>query len=102
MMLKNLKVEVDGYIQYLLETESVKAIAVDGANNKWFGTERGGVFLMSPDGTEQKKHFSETNSPLFLQCYYLYRHQRNRHRIYRHNQGNYLLQRQRHTGQKTQ
>lgn len=59
------KVEVDGYIQYLLETESVKAIAVDGANNKWFGTERGGVFLMSPDGTEQKKHFSETNSPLF-------------------------------------
>ena len=59
------KVEVDGYIQYLLETESVKAIAVDGANNKWFGTERGGVFLMSPDGTEQEKHFSETNSPLF-------------------------------------
>jgi hypothetical protein len=58
-------VNIDGYTQYLLETEIVKAIAVDGANRKWFGTERAGVFLLSADGTEQIYHFTEDNSPLF-------------------------------------
>ena len=58
-------VNIDGYTQYLLETEIVKAIAVDGANNKWFGTERAGVFLLSADGTLQIHHFTEDNSPLF-------------------------------------
>lgn len=58
-------VDIDGYVQYLLETESVKAIAIDGANRKWFGTERAGVFLLSADGTEQIHHFTEDNSPLF-------------------------------------
>ncbi len=54
----------DGYTQYLLETEAVTAIAVDGSNKKWFGTERAGVFLMSADGTKQLYHFTEENSPL--------------------------------------
>jgi hypothetical protein len=58
-------VNIDGYNQYLLETEIVKAIAVDGANRKWFGTERAGVFLLSADGTQQIHHFTEDNSPLF-------------------------------------
>ena len=58
-------VNIDGYTQYLLETEIVKAIAIDGANRKWFGTERAGVFLLSADGTEQIHHFTEDNSPLF-------------------------------------
>lgn len=58
-------VNIDGYVQYLLETEIVKAIAVDGANKKWFGTERAGVFLLSADGTQQIHHFTEDNSPLF-------------------------------------
>jgi hypothetical protein len=58
-------VNIDGYTQYLLETEIVKAIAVDGANRKWCGTERAGVFLLSADGTEQIEHFTEDNSPLF-------------------------------------
>jgi hypothetical protein len=58
-------VNIDGYTQYLLETEIVKAIAVDGANRKWFGTERAGVFLLSADGTQQIYHFTEDNSPLF-------------------------------------
>jgi ligand-binding sensor domain-containing protein len=57
-------VEQDGYVQYLLETEAVTAIAIDGANRKWFGTDRAGVFLMSPDGTEELLHFDEVNSPL--------------------------------------
>ncbi|HPI87451.1 MAG TPA: two-component regulator propeller domain-containing protein, partial [Bacteroidales bacterium] len=58
-------VNIDGYTQYLLETEIVKAIAVDPANNKWIGTERAGVFLLSADGTKQIHHFTEDNSPLF-------------------------------------
>ncbi len=57
-------IEQDGYGQYLLETETVTAIAVDGSNRKWFGTERAGLFLMSADGTEQILHFTEDNSPL--------------------------------------
>ena len=35
-------VEVDGYFQYLLGTETVTAIAVDGADRKWFGTKGSG------------------------------------------------------------
>lgn len=58
-------VEQDGYIQYLLENESVTAIAVDGANRKWIGTASAGVFLMSADGTQQVHHFTTENSPLF-------------------------------------
>jgi hypothetical protein len=57
-------VEVDGYFQYLLGTETVTAIAVDGANRKWFGTNGSGVFLMSADGTQQHHHFTQENSPL--------------------------------------
>lgn len=57
-------VDFDGYVQYLLETEAVKAIAVDGANRKWIGTERAGVFLLSADGQKQLYHFTEDDSPL--------------------------------------
>lgn len=57
-------IEQDGYGQYLLETETVTAIAVDGSNRKWFGTDRAGLFLMSADGTKQLAHFTEQNSPL--------------------------------------
>lgn len=55
----------DGIAQYLLESEVVTAIAVDGANRKWIGTRNAGVFLMSPDGTQEIKHFTAQNSPLF-------------------------------------
>lgn len=57
-------VSVDGYFQYLLGTETVTAIAIDGANRKWFGTRGSGVFLMSADGTEEIHHFTAENSPL--------------------------------------
>jgi len=57
-------IQQDGYTQYLLETESVSAIAIDGANRKWLGTKNSGVFLMSNDGTKQIYHFTEENSPL--------------------------------------
>ncbi len=57
-------VEQDGYVQYLLENETVTCIAIDGANRKWMGTEKAGVFLFSPDGTKEIYHFTEDNSPL--------------------------------------
>ncbi len=57
-------VNVDGFNGYLLETEDVKAIAIDGANQKWFGTTNG-VFVQSPDALTQVARFTNTNSPLF-------------------------------------
>jgi len=54
----------DTHYQYLLETEDVTAIAVDGANRKWFGTFGSGVYLMSADGTKEIYHFDTDNSPL--------------------------------------
>ena len=57
-------VEQDGYVQYLLENETVTAIAIDGANRKWMGTDKAGVFLLSPDGTREIYHFTEDNSPI--------------------------------------
>jgi hypothetical protein len=53
-----------GFNQYLLNSEEVTAIVVDGANRKWFGTRKAGLFLVSPDGTEQIEHFTFENSPL--------------------------------------
>ena len=58
-------VDVGGYTEYLLYTETVTAIAVYGANRKWIGTERSGVYLFSPDGTEEIHHFTVENSPLY-------------------------------------
>jgi ligand-binding sensor domain-containing protein len=49
---------------YLLKTEVINSIAVDGANRKWIGTEGSGVYLVSKDGTEEINHFTEDNSPL--------------------------------------
>lgn len=53
-----------GLADILLETEVVTAITVDGANRKWIGTERAGVFYLSDDGIEQLAHFTASNSPL--------------------------------------
>ena len=57
-------IEQDGNAQYLLETEAVSVITIDGANRKWFGTTNGGAFLMSADGTKQLLNFNIDNSPL--------------------------------------
>jgi len=57
-------VNVDGFNGYLLETEDVKSIAVDGANRKWFGTTNG-IFVQSSSGEVQEARFTATNSPLF-------------------------------------
>ncbi len=58
-------IEQDGYVQILLETETVLDIAVDPANRKWIATANSGVYLVSADGTSQIYHFDESNSPLY-------------------------------------
>lgn len=57
-------VKQDLYNGYLLGTETINDLTVDGANRKWFATNNG-VFLMSADGTDQILHFTTDNSPLF-------------------------------------
>jgi Tfp pilus assembly protein FimT len=49
---------------YMLKTETITSIAIDGANRKWLGTASSGAYLLSPDGTTQVKNFNEENSPL--------------------------------------
>jgi len=49
---------------YLLVNEKIKAIAIDGANRKWIGTESSGVYLMSENGQQTIQHFTVSNSPL--------------------------------------
>jgi len=49
---------------YLLVNEKIKAIAIDGANRKWLGTETSGVYLMSENGQKTIQHFTASNSPL--------------------------------------
>ncbi len=58
------RVQVDGITAFLLESEDVLSIAIDGADRKWFGT-RNGIFVQSPDGEEEVMRFDTRNSPLF-------------------------------------
>jgi hypothetical protein len=57
-------VESDGIAQYLLDNEIVSTITVDAANRKWVGTEAGGAFLISENGTEQILNLNVDNSSL--------------------------------------
>jgi hypothetical protein len=54
-----------GLADYMLGTESITSIAVDGANRKWLGTKSSGVYQLSADGTTMIKNYTEQNSPLF-------------------------------------
>ncbi|MFT6000245.1 MAG: hypothetical protein ACI81P_002706 [Neolewinella sp.] len=56
-------VEANDFGGFLLETEEVRSITVDGGNRKWIGT-NGGAYLLSPDGEEQLLFFDQGNSPL--------------------------------------
>lgn len=62
---RNILLEQDGYVSVLLEYEEVTSIAVDGANRKWIGTSKAGVFLMSENGQEELLHFTSADHPLF-------------------------------------
>ena len=54
-----------GLSDYLLKSESVSTISVDGANRKWLGTYGSGAYYVSDDGITQIKSFNEHNSPIF-------------------------------------
>ncbi len=58
------KVDQDGIIYYLLSSEIITSIAVDGANRKWFGTSNNGIYVQSPGGELQIYNFNTSNSPL--------------------------------------
>ena len=60
-----IKIVQDGNVELLLETDVVTSIVVDGANNKWVGTQTGGLYCFSPDGLTQIYHFTKDNSPLY-------------------------------------
>ncbi len=47
----------------LLDGQLIRAIAVDGANRKWIGTDDG-VYLFNEDGDEAIAHYTVNNSPL--------------------------------------
>lgn len=53
-----------GQADYLLSGQAVIAIAVDGADNIWFGTYNGAI-QTSNDGMTTYHHFTMDNSPLF-------------------------------------
>lgn len=50
---------------YLLKDECITAIAIDGGNRKWLGTQNSGLYLLSEDGLETIHHFDTSNSPMF-------------------------------------
>jgi len=56
--------EEDGIAKKLLGDQYISAIAVDGVNNKWFGTSDGGVTYTNPNGQTTIATFSKENSPL--------------------------------------
>ncbi len=60
-----IKIVQDGNVELLLEKEIVTSIAVDGANNKWVGTQTGGLYCFNSDGLTQIYHFTKDNSPLY-------------------------------------
>ncbi|MBV6426247.1 MAG: hypothetical protein KIPDCIKN_00758 [Haliscomenobacter sp.] len=53
----------DGFLDYLLITEEVRTIAVDGGNRKWVGTQNG-IFVLSPSGKQLVARFTTANAPL--------------------------------------
>ncbi len=62
---QQIKIEQDGNVEFLLSTDNITCITVDGGNRKWIGTISSGVYVFSPDGQELIHHFTFDNSPLY-------------------------------------
>jgi hypothetical protein len=54
-----------GLADYMLGTEIISSIAVDGANRKWLGTFSSGAYMLSADGSKKLANYTEENSPLY-------------------------------------
>jgi hypothetical protein len=53
-----------GLGDYLLKSEAITSIAIDGANKKWLGTANSGAYYLSSDGLTLIRNYNEQNSPL--------------------------------------
>ncbi|MDP4216156.1 MAG: two-component regulator propeller domain-containing protein [Bacteroidota bacterium] len=56
-------VQFDNFAGYLFSGQPVQAMAVDGADRKWIGTNNG-VWLISPDAQKIIYHFTSDSTPL--------------------------------------
>ena len=56
-------VSKDSINAYLLGTEVINDLQIDGAGRKWFATTHG-AWLIAADGLSEVEHFNEENSPL--------------------------------------
>ena len=54
----------EGIPKKLLGDQTINSIKVDGANNKWFGTDNAGVLYTNPSGQNTLANFNKDNSPL--------------------------------------
>ncbi len=54
----------DEQAQIVLGEQPINSIAIDGADNKWFGTNSSGVLGTTPSATESLYIFNKDNSPL--------------------------------------
>jgi len=54
----------DGIPKKLLGDQPINSIAIDGADNKWFGTDISGATQTNPDGNIILHNFNKDNSPL--------------------------------------
>jgi hypothetical protein len=54
----------DGIAKKLAGDQTINTISVDGADNKWIGTDSGGVLYTSPSGQSTIANFGKQNSPL--------------------------------------
>ena len=54
----------NGFGERLLGDQTINSIVIDGADNKWFGTDNGGVIYTNPSGQKTLANFSKQNSPL--------------------------------------
>ncbi len=64
--IKIARTDGSGLADYMLGDEQINAIAVDGANRIWFGTETSGAYLMDlsdPQNVVTVHHYTTDNSP---------------------------------------
>jgi ligand-binding sensor domain-containing protein len=54
----------EGIPKKLLGDQTINSIKVDGANNKWFGTDNAGALYTDPSGQTTLANFNKDNSPL--------------------------------------
>ena len=57
-------IEENGIGERLLGDQRINTIVIDGADNKWFGTDKGGAVYTNPSGQTTLANFSKENSPL--------------------------------------